>query len=196
MYNIYGFEKEMLHYMDERIKEFRDGIFALRTRRFGTVAELMIRKLINASKGLNQFHDLYDEAEGKRIEVKFSTVMKANKTTINENNLIEQCIKATVANRAMRSDEIHLYNFDCNIQQIKRVEFDILYYGLFFADRIAIFKMNSAEVLNCYGYSDFQHKGNKGEGQFHLNPQSIDYHFKNHFLQWLTYEELYELFTC
>ncbi|NMA70258.1 MAG: hypothetical protein GX958_12715 [Desulfitobacterium sp.] len=182
--------------MEEKIKEFRDGIFALRTRRFGTVAELMIRKLINASESLNQFHDLYDEAEGKRIEVKFSTVMKANKTTINENNLIEQCIKATVSNRAMRSDEIHLYNFDCNIQQIKRVEFDILYYGLFFADRIAIFKMNSSDILNCYGYSDFQHKGNKGEGQFHLNPQSIDYHFENHFLQWLTYDELYDLFAC
>ncbi len=181
--------------MEDKILEFRDGIFALRTRRFGTVAELMIRRLINVSRGRNQFHDLYDEAAGKRIEVKFSTVMKANKSTINENNLIEQCLKATVSNRAMKSDEIYVHNFDCNIQQIKRTEFDILYYGLFFADRIAIFKMNSSDVLNCYGYSDFQHKGNKGEGQFHLNQLSIDFHFENHFLQWLSYEELYELFA-
>ena len=28
---------------DELIEEFRDGIFALRTRRFGTVAEIMIK---------------------------------------------------------------------------------------------------------------------------------------------------------
>ena len=27
------------------IEEFRDGIFALRTRRFGTVAEIMIKRL-------------------------------------------------------------------------------------------------------------------------------------------------------
>ena len=30
---------------NEVIDEFRDGIFALRTRRFGTVAEIMIKKL-------------------------------------------------------------------------------------------------------------------------------------------------------
>ena len=33
--------------MTNEIKEFRDGIFALRTRRFGTVAELMIEALYN-----------------------------------------------------------------------------------------------------------------------------------------------------
>ena len=32
---------------DEKVYEFRDGIFALRTRRFGTVAEIMIKKLYN-----------------------------------------------------------------------------------------------------------------------------------------------------
>ena len=181
--------------MDAKIVEFRDGIFALRTRRFGTVAELMIRDLISLSKGKNQIHDLYDEAEGKRIEEKFSNVMNANEATITEKNMIDQCIKANVAKRAMKSDELHLYSFDCNIQQIKRREFDILYYGLFFADRIAIFKMDTSEILSCFGYSDFQHKGNEGEGQFHLNQQSIDFHFKNHFVQWLSYEELYNLFV-
>ena len=33
--------------MNDEIREFRDGIFALRTRRFGTVAEIMIKKLYN-----------------------------------------------------------------------------------------------------------------------------------------------------
>ena len=87
------------------------------------------------------------------------------------------------------------YDFDCNIQQVKRLEFDVLYYGLFFADRIAIFKMHSNEILSCFGYSDKQHKGNEGEGQFHLNRSSIDYHMQNHFVQWLTYEELYNLLS-
>ena len=72
----------------------------------------------------------------------------------------------------------------------------VLYYGLFFADRIAIFKMNSNEILSCFGYSDKQHKGNEGEGQFHLNRSSIDYHMQNHFVQWLTYEELFELLNA
>lgn len=182
--------------MNSEVQAFRDGIFALRTRRLGKVAELMIEKLINASAALNQFHDLYDEAEGKRIEVKFSTVMKENEAKITADNLIEQCQKATVSNRAMQSHEISAYRFDCNIQQVKRAEFDILYYGLFFADRIAIFKMESSQILDCCGYSDFQHKGNTGEGQFHLHQDSIQYHFERYFVQWLTYEELYSLFTA
>lgn len=179
--------------MTSEIKEFRDGIFALRTRRFGTVAELMIEALYNFSKSHSQFHDRYDEVGKQRIEIKFSTVMKANESVINRANSIDQCKKANLGNRALSSTDMYLYDFDCNIQQVKRLEFDVLYYGLFFADRIAIFKMNSAEILSCLGYSDKQHKGNEGEGQFHLNRSSIDYHMQNHFVQWLTYEELYAL---
>lgn len=181
--------------MDETIKEFRDGIFALRTRRFGAVAEIMIEELYNFTQSHNQFHDRYNEENNERIEIKFSTVMKANDATIKPSNSIEQCMKANVANRALSSQEIYSYDFDCNIQQVKRKEFDVLYYGLFFADRIAIFKMKSSEIMSCEGYSDKQHKGNVGEGQFHLNPSTIEYHMQNHLVQWLTYEQLYNLFS-
>lgn len=180
--------------MDSNIKEFRDGIFALRTRRFGTVAELMIAALYEFNKSHNQFHDRYDDVNNRRIEIKFSTVMKANEAVITADNIIDQCKKANLGSRALNSTDIHQFSFDCNIQQIKRTEFDVLYYGLFFADRIAIFKMNTNEILQCQGYSDFQHKGNEGEGQFHLNQDSIDYHLKNYFVQWLDYEDLYRIF--
>jgi hypothetical protein len=181
--------------MNNTVKEFRDGIFALRTRRFGTVAELMIEALYNYHQSRNQFHDRYDAVTNSRIEIKFSTVMKENEARISAKNLIDQCIKANVGNRAMNSADIHNFGFDCNIQQVKRAEFDVLYYGLFFADKIAIFKMTSEEILSCPGYSDFQHKGNEGEGQFHLNQGSIDWHFQNRFVQWLDYDELYTLYS-
>ncbi|HOJ80686.1 MAG TPA: hypothetical protein PLG72_07535 [Clostridiales bacterium] len=181
--------------MDAELKEFRDGIFALRTRRFGTVAELMIEALFRFRRSRNQFHDRYDAVEGKRIEIKFSTVMKENDARISRENLIEQCRNANVGNRALNSADIYRYPFDCNIQQVKRAEFDVLYYGLFFADRIAIFRMTCDDVLSCPGYSDFQHKGNEGEGQFHLNQKTIGWHMENKFVQWLTYEELYNIFS-
>lgn len=180
--------------MENNIKEFRDGIFALRTRRFGTVAELMIEALYHFSRSHNQFHDRYDDVGNKRVEIKFSTVMKENDSRISFKNVIDQCKKANLGNRAMKSDEIYDYNFDCNIQQVKRNEFDTLYYGLFFADKIAIFKINSSDVSKCLGYSDKQHKGNIGEGQFHLNNTTIEYHLTQHLVQWLTYEELYNIF--
>lgn len=176
------------------IREFKEGIFNLRTRRFGTVAEIMISKLINLSGSRNLAYDLHDVDNDDRIEVKFSTVMKANESVINEDNVIDQCKKASLSNRMMKSTEVETNKFDCNIQQIKRVEFDHLFYGLFFYDKIAIFKMSTDDILNCFGYSDFQHRGNEGEGQFHINNLSYSFHMENHFERWVTYEELYELF--
>ena len=176
------------------IKQFRDGIFALRTRRFGTVAELMIEVLYNFEKSQNQFHDRFDDSNNNRVEIKFSTVMKENEEKISRENVIKQIIKANLANRAVKSADIYDTSFDCNIQQVKIMEFDILYYGLFFADKIAIFQIKSEDVINIKGYSDFQHKGNKGEGQFHLNKDTIKFHFDNYFIKWISYEELYKIF--
>lgn len=70
----------------------------------------------------------------------------------------------------------------------------IFFYGLFFQDRIAIFRATSHEVWLLPHYSNKQHRGNTGEGQFHLNEKTIQYHLDNHLYRWLSYEELYELF--
>lgn len=171
----------------------REGIFALRTRRFGTVAELMIKRLVKLGKGQNQFHDLYDDADKKRIEVKFSTVMKGAETTVTEDTVLRCIEEAIAANRMVVFDEWENFKFDCNIQQIKRVEFDVLYYGLFFADCIKIFRITSEEIGRQIAYSDKQHKGNEGEGQFHINKDTFQFHLNNYLYQTLTYEKLYEL---
>ena len=72
------------------INKFRDGIFALRTRRFGSVAEIMIKKIYQLEYSHELEYDMIDVLQNKRIEVKFSTVMKKNKKKINEANVIEQ----------------------------------------------------------------------------------------------------------
>lgn len=180
---------------NSEVLEFRDGIFALRTRRFGTVAEIMIKKLYDFEESASLAFDKKDIKTNERIEVKFSTVLKENDDTIRGDNVISQVIKANLANRAMNSKDAEIYDFDCNIQQVKRKEFDVLYYGLFFSDVIEIYKMDSKEVLSCPGYSDKQHRGNEGEGQFHLNQDNIDYHRKNHQVMTINYQELYDLFS-
>lgn len=181
--------------MEKEIQEFRDGIFALHTRRFGTVAELMIEKLYGFGLSKNQFHDRYDAVAKQRIEIKFSKVMRTNEEKIKKENLIDQCLKANISNRLMEAVEYMKYDFDCNIQQVKRSQFDVLYYGVFFEDRILIFRMSSDEVLRCPGYSDFQHKGNTGEGQFHLNRESLNYHISHHLIDQISYEQLYRMFS-
>ncbi len=175
------------------IEMFRDGIFALRTRRFGNVAEIMIQKMfgLNDSDTLN--YDKYDKNTKNRVEIKFSTVMKTNDNNINQTNVIEQIFKANISQRAIKYSEIDVCNFDCNIQQIKCDEYDILYYGLFFADKILIFKMTNEQTKQCKGYSNKQHRNNEGEGQFHINNKTIDYHLEKHFIKEISYKKLYNL---
>ena len=57
-------------------EELREGIFNLNTRRFGTIAEVMIQRLCKLNESSSLFHDLYDDMQKHRVEVKFSTVRK------------------------------------------------------------------------------------------------------------------------
>jgi hypothetical protein len=172
----------------------RDGIFSLRTRRFGTVAEFMIKRLLKCGKAKSLFHDLFDDAKNRRIEVKFSVVMKKAETRLTENTVL-QCIEnATSAKRMLKFTEWKESKFDSNIQQIKRTEFEVLYYGLFFSDCIKIFRIDSDQIENgqIY-YSNKQHKGNVGEGQFHINQDTLGIHLNQYLYKTLSYDELLEL---
>jgi hypothetical protein len=171
----------------------RDGIFALYTRRFGSVAEFMVKRLIRCGKAKNQFHDLYDDVARHRVEVKFSVVRKKSETPISEETVVQCILEATAEQRMVGFADWRHVQFDCNIQQIKRAEFDVLYYGLFFADCVKIFRISSGAIGSDIYYSDKQHKGNVGEGQFHINQDTLGTHLERYLWKTLSYDELYEL---
>src|SRR5260370_22333682 len=176
-------------------EKLRDGILTLRTRRFGSVAECMIKRLLQCSKAKSLFHDLYDDNRKHRIEVKFSVVQKACETTVTEETVLRCIQEATAAERMVAFTEWQENEFDCNIQQVKRAEFDVLYYGLFFSDCVKIFRIDSQEIKeNAQGgriyYSDFQHKGNIGEGQFHINSRTLQIQFHHYLHKTLSYHDL------
>jgi hypothetical protein len=171
----------------------RDGIFGLRTRRFGSVAEVLISRLIKLGKGRSLFHDLYDDVQKHRVEVKFSVVSKKSEIPITEDTVLQAIEAATSEKRMVSSIDWQSVEFDCNIQQIKRREFDVLYYGLFFSDCVMVFRISSKDIGPEIQYSDKQHKSNVGEGQFHINPRTFQSHLDNHLYRTLTYDQLYEL---
>ena len=181
-------------------EKLRDGIFALRIRRFGSVAECMVKRLLKCSAAKSIFHDLFDDAKRHRIEVKFSVVLKKAEVTVTEATVVKCIEDAVAANRMVSFPQWKNFRFDCNIQQVKRVEFDVLYYGLFFSDCTKIFRITSGEIKENKGggqifYSDRQHKGNVGEGQFHINDRTLDIHLKHYLDKTLTYDEFSELLT-
>ena len=173
---------------------FRRGIFNLRTRRFGTAAELLVQKLLGAAKGRSQFHDLYDDKMNHRIEVKFSTVNTSSDEPINLGNLLIAIEKAGLE-RAVPFASWKQFRFDCNIQQVKIAEFDILYYGLFFSDVITIFKIDTDQIPKdrLIFFSNKQHKGNVGEGQFHINNATLEHHLSHYHYKTITYLDFLSL---
>lgn len=175
--------------------DLRDGIFNLNTRRFGTVAELMIKRLVQLGKGRSLFHDLYDDLKKHRVEVKFSTVRRKSERTICEDSVLNCIQDELAANRYVSFADRGYENalFDCNIQQVKRNEFEVLYYGLFFSDRIVIFRIESPMIGPKIFYSNKQHKGNTDEGQFHINNRTIKVHLDNYLYNVLSYDELLKL---
>lgn len=170
-------------------EELRDGIFALNTRRFGTVAEIMVKKLKGLGKAQSMFHDLFDATGNQRVEVKFSRVGQ-NLDKLTEHNLLECILKEQGTDRRVRFADWTKHKFLCNIQQVKKTEFDGLYYGMFFDDCIKIFYIEPKDINDTIGYGDKQHKGNVGEGQFHITEKNLQVHLDRFLVQTLTYPDL------
>lgn len=129
-------------------EKLRNGIFNLETIRFGKIPEIMIKKKYEYlfPEGTTEY-DLISDS-GEPIEVKFSCV-REKETDITEENALSVCLENAEVrtDRKVNSELYQHVNFDCNIQQVKPDLFKILYYGLFFEDRIAIFKMKSDDMV-------------------------------------------------
>lgn len=164
----------------------------LETRQFGKWFELTIQLLNPTFKPSNDLS--YDRKDNDiKIEIKASRALsKATEPTIDNYHEVG---KETKCNRLICDDNKLTTKWDCNIQQIKTDCFDILWYGIFFQDKIYIFKIDSETIRQDSNikYSDKQHRGNKREGQFHIKNTNIQYHIDNYLYMKLDYDDLKKL---
>lgn len=174
---------------ENELEQFKSGIFKLGTN-FGELAQLMIQELEGFSPANGKNFDLLDKSDQK-IEVKFSRCKK-KPTSIKKSNIIDICINAAINSMVLTETDSAKETFDCIIQQIKPSEFDVLYYGIFFKDKIVIFKAKSNDIPNMPGYSK-QHSGGI-EYQFHIKKSNYAYHKGNYFYKELSYSKLFNLF--
>lgn len=184
------------------VKTFRDNLFAMNTRRFGKVMELLIKNMTDTYFSENIHHDLntYENVHtnfdtNTRIEVKFSRAERKHNRVITDFNVMDVIEREGLSVRMFPFVEWQDTSFDCNIQQVKKDQFDVLFYGVLFADRAVIFMATPDQIGAEMRYSDKQHKGNKGEGQFHLTPKTFQYHLDNHKFITLGYADIALLLT-
>jgi hypothetical protein len=176
--------------------ELRDLIFNLHTRKFGNVGEKLIEKVLLelgfvVEEPENTSYDII--VNDKKDEIKCSRVL--GKSTLDlENGNILDALKNHVTERHVSLENSCNVTWDCNIQQVKPKYFSTLWYSLFFEDKVIIFKITSNEVImdDNINYSNKQHRGNEGEGQFHINNKNIKHHLTNYLVKSLTYDEVYD----
>ena len=168
------------------------SICNLNTRKFGDVGEILMSKII---KGLEKSDNLsYDKKLGdQKGEVKVSRAFtRANPIT--EQNICEVLMQDNSVRLIEDKNKLE-QRWDCNIQQVKTGCFDILWYGIFFKDMIYVFEIPSETISKDPNiqYSDKQHRGNTGEGQFHLKNSNIQHHIDNYLYAKMDYEKLWDL---
>lgn len=182
------------------IDKFVSGLFAnLVTRRVGKIGEILIQaqELFDDPDSIH--HDLKDNVTNDRIEVKCSKVQEGHDETLTRANFVKHCIEHDPSNRPVSYDERLDRKWGCNIQQIKRTEFEKLYYVLFFKDRVCVFCIGPDEIAEDLkvNYCPTQHGGGekeKEEGQFHVTNNNIKHHIETYLDKEYTYEEFIKLF--
>ena len=172
--------------------DFRDGILSLNTRQFGQAIELIVQLLKGYENSKSLEFDLYDSDTKEKIEVKSSRVYKKQSLDLSLDTLYATIINSSNRNRLLRQEQALKSNFNCNIQQIKITYFDKLYYLLLFYDTIEVFLIGADDIKKdkMIGYSDKQHRGNPGEGQFHITQRNYQHHKDTYFIQSITYDEI------
>lgn len=168
------------------------SICNLNTRKFGDVGEILMTKII---EGLEKSDDIsYDKKfKNKKCEIKVSRAFtKSNPIT--EENICEILMQDNSV-RIVEDKNKFKQKWDCNIQQIKTSCFDILWYSLFLKDMVYIFEISSESIvkdLNIH-YSNKQHRGNTGEGQFHLKNSNLQYHINKYLYAKMDYYKVWEI---
>jgi len=179
---------------NEELK-LRDVIFSLHTRKFGNVVEKLVETiLIEFGFIVKKSTDLsYDrQINSSNDEIKGSRVLGKSVLNLENENIIESLFSHDT-NRFVNIENSSETEWDCNIQQIKLGLFNTLWYVLFFGDCVAVFKIERDNISNDknISYSNKQHRGNEGEGQFHVTNKNIKYHLDNFLVKTITYNEVY-----
>lgn len=180
------------------VKTFRDNLFAMNTRRFGTVMEMVVKNLTDTNFSDNIHYDLKVGTginPNTKIEVKFSRAERKHTRKVTDYNVLDVIQLEGLSLRMFPYGDWKHTQFDCNIQQVKKNEFDVLFYGVLFADRVVIFMATPEQINENMNYSNRQHKGNEGEGQFHINQKTLQYHMDNQHFVTLSYVDMITLLT-
>lgn len=175
------------------LTNFKNGIVSLSNKHFGQFNEFMLKRLLDVGYSDSMYYDLQDGQQ--RIEVKFSRAYDKPNVVFNESTAYSIVMNQTVKPLLYCHEALNTSKFLCNFQHVKETEFDLLFYGIYFADRVMVFLLTKDDWNDpnlCFGR---QSLGNSVERQFRIDSKSLPYHLENYHLLTLSYSDLKTLFS-
>lgn len=177
--------------------KIRDGIFVAPSRTYAeTYVEPLIRSLYSLSPADNNSYDA-KASDGTKYEIKTSKVMK-KKSRI-KGSMFNRIVAENDASPLFRFfpfEEAKKIEFDSNIQNVKRDDFDVLLYVLLFADYIKIFEIKAEDVASVPNWSDKHGRYDAfgKSGQFSINQTNIDKHISKWLKKTITWNEAADIY--
>lgn len=176
---------------------FRDGIFFAPSRTYG---EQYIEPIIRHKYKLSPSNSGNFDAKGShgvRYEIKSSKVLTRNPHSHSFNSLYDAVVshvEASMPKRACTKKEFLDGRTDAvpNIQNVKRSDFDKMYYCLLFSDCLVIFLIDRDDVETIPGWSGKHGRYDKlGEnGQFGITADKLKWHLKKTLVEICSWEEI------
>ena len=175
--------------MRKDIKKFRNGIFNLNTRRFGSVSELFVKNAYGLIDSNISSCNLFDPEFNERVEVCASRALVPHKMSA-KNSILTECFDASIKDRMIKYSNRYEKEFSCRFQQLKKGCFDLLVYVIFFKDVVVVYMAQSEELNKDIGVTNTQHRNSVNECQFSVNSFNIAKHDKN-ISAVFTYDEIF-----
>jgi hypothetical protein len=171
---------------EEKIK---NTIIGIAPKKLGNLVEDIIRQQFCFEKvNKNTEYDACKEL--RRIEIKSSRALEEIADT--DNDYFSYLV--SYSRSLIKIEDLKTKTYVCNIQQVKPKLFDDLYYTLVVNEGILVFKMTKKEIKNDkkIAFSGKQHRGNIGEGQFHIKKANIQHHMDTYHIKTLLWSDIFK----
>ena len=199
--NIVGYTGDVSKFTPKKLTspdaiKLRNGLFVAASRTYGErYIEPIIRSIYGYSKPESSDFDALDKTTDEKFEIKSARVLKT-KTKVAK-NLFDKIISEVDEDplrRIVSFSDRKNEKYDANIQNVKRDHFDSLIYILLYDEGIEVFKVKKGLINkdNIKNWSDKHGRYDElgKSGQFNINSGIIEYHEKNHFDRFISYEDI------
>ncbi len=182
--------------------EVRNGFMLSSSRKFGEkFVESVIRNKYRLKESKTRLYDAKN-ANAEKCEIKGVRAWREDATKPisfldeikAESRKMGSDAPNNPLNRMVTFNDFIKEQIIANVQNIKLSNFDILYYCVFYKDRVQVFRCKNEVVSDIHRWCPNHGSKEKGQnGQFPISKDNIDWHLDHCLVDTMSYDEIYQI---